>query len=193
MRSWATATASSTCRSATSPTQSCAAACSCSAIVFCTKPGGCDALQAQHGRGHIVPLVALVARDGMSPTRPCVERCHMTDIAFTEHTVVLDSGPVTFLKGGEGRPVLHLHSAAGARVSPAIRTLAQGHTFYMPSTPGFDATPEHAGVRSMVDLADLAATIARTVIGGPTDVVAESFGGWQALWLAVRHPDLVGQ
>jgi pimeloyl-ACP methyl ester carboxylesterase len=24
-------------------------------------------------------------------------------------------------------------------------------------------------------------------------VVAESFGGWQALWLAVRHPDLVGQ
>jgi len=117
----------------------------------------------------------------------------MTDIAFTEHTVVLDSGPVTFLKGGEGRPVLHLHSAAGARVSPAIRTLARGHTFYMPRTPGFDATPEHAGVRSMVDLADLAATIARTVIGGPTDVVAESFGGWQALWLAVRHPDLVGQ
>jgi pimeloyl-ACP methyl ester carboxylesterase len=45
----------------------------------------------------------------------------------------------------------------------------------------------------MVDLADLAAKFARSVIGGPCDVVAESFGGWQALWLAVRRPDLVGQ
>src|SRR5262249_57116665 len=34
---------------------------------------------------------------------------------------------------------------------------------------------------------------ARTVIRGPCDIVAESFGGWQALWLAVRHPELVGQ
>jgi pimeloyl-ACP methyl ester carboxylesterase len=117
----------------------------------------------------------------------------MTDFAFTRHTVALDSGPVTYLKGGDGRPVLHLHSAGGARVSPAIRMLARRHTFYMPTTPGFDGTPEHAAVRNMVDLADLAAKFAGTVIGGPADVAAESFGGWQALWLAVRHPDLVGQ
>jgi pimeloyl-ACP methyl ester carboxylesterase len=45
----------------------------------------------------------------------------------------------------------------------------------------------------MADLADLAARFARTVIGGRCDVVAESFGGWTALWLAVRHPDLVAQ
>jgi pimeloyl-ACP methyl ester carboxylesterase len=45
----------------------------------------------------------------------------------------------------------------------------------------------------MTDLADLAANFARTVIGGACDVVAESFGGWQALWLAARHPDLVQQ
>lgn len=117
----------------------------------------------------------------------------MTDVAFTEHTVVLDSGPVTYLKGGEGRPILHLHSAGGPRVSPAIAMLARRYAVYMPTTPGFNATPEHPGVGSMVDLADLAAKFARTVIGGPCDVVAESFGGWQALWLAVRHPDLVGQ
>jgi pimeloyl-ACP methyl ester carboxylesterase len=117
----------------------------------------------------------------------------MTDIAFTEHTVALDSGPVTYLKGGEGPPVLHLHSAGGARVSPAIQTLARRHTFYMPRTPGFDGTLAHASVPTMVDLADLAAKFARSVIGGTCDVVAESFGGWQALWLAVRHPDLVEQ
>ena len=31
------------------------------------------------------------------------------------------------------------------------------------------------------------------MIGGKCDVVAESFGGWVALWLAAKHPDLVEQ
>ena len=38
--------------------------------------------------------------------------------------------------------------------------------------------------------ADLMAEFARAAIG-KCDVVAESLGGWAALWLAVRHPDLV--
>jgi pimeloyl-ACP methyl ester carboxylesterase len=118
----------------------------------------------------------------------------MSDITFTEHTVALDSGQVTYLKGGEGRPILHLHPAGGPRVTPAMRILARRHTIYVPTTPGFNGTPEHPAVATMADLADLAAKFARIVIGaGPHDVVAESFGGWQALWLAARHPDLVEQ
>src|SRR5262245_25427842 len=117
----------------------------------------------------------------------------MTEIAFTERHVVLDSGRVTYLKGGEGRPILHLHPAGGPRVTPVTAILARRHTYYMPTVPGFNGTPEHPTVGSMVDLADLAAKFARTVIGGPCDVVAESFGGWEALWLAMRHPDLVQQ
>jgi len=117
----------------------------------------------------------------------------MTETTFAEHRVELDSGPVTYLKGGEGRPILHLHPASGPRITPATAMLAQRYTFYMPTAPGWNGTPEHAAVASMVNLADLAASFVRTVIGGPCDVVAESFGGWQALWLAVRHPDLVGQ
>jgi pimeloyl-ACP methyl ester carboxylesterase len=117
----------------------------------------------------------------------------MTEIAFTEHRVDLDTGPVTYLKGGEGPPILHLHPAGGPRVTAAMQILAQRHTFYIPATPGFNGTPEHAAVASMPELADLAAKFARRVIGTTCDVVAESFGGWEALWLAVRHPDLVGQ
>jgi pimeloyl-ACP methyl ester carboxylesterase len=71
--------------------------------------------------------------------------------------------------------------------------LARRHTYFIPTAPGFNGTPEHAAVVSMPDLADLAAKFIRTIIGGSCDVVAESFGGWQALWLAVRHPDLVQQ
>jgi pimeloyl-ACP methyl ester carboxylesterase len=117
----------------------------------------------------------------------------MTEIAFTEHGIDLDSGRLPYLKGGEGRPILHLHPAGGPRITPVTRSLAQRHAIYMPTTPGWSGTPEHAAVGSMTDLADLAAKFARAVIGGPCDVVAESFGGWQALWLAVRHPDLVQQ
>jgi pimeloyl-ACP methyl ester carboxylesterase len=113
--------------------------------------------------------------------------------AFTEHTVALDSGPVTYVRGGEGPPILHLHPAGGPRVTPVSRMLARRHTYYIPTVPGFNGTPEHPKVGSMVALADLAAQFVRTVIGGPCDVVAESFGGWQAMWLAVRHPDLVQQ
>jgi pimeloyl-ACP methyl ester carboxylesterase len=117
----------------------------------------------------------------------------MTEISFTEHHVDLDSGPVTYLKGGEGRPILHLHPAGGPRVTPVTQVLARRHAYYIPTVPGFNGTPEHPAVQSMADLADLAAKFARAVVGGPCDVVAESMGGWQALWLAVRHPDLVQQ
>ena len=117
----------------------------------------------------------------------------MTEAAFAEHRIELDSGPVIYLKGGEGPPILHLHPASGPRVTPVTRMLAHRHTFYMPTAPGWNGTPVHPAVASMPDLADLTARFVRTVIGRPCDVVAESFGGWQALWLAVRHPDLVGQ
>jgi pimeloyl-ACP methyl ester carboxylesterase len=117
----------------------------------------------------------------------------MTDVVFEEYRVELDTGPVFYLKGGEGRPLLHLHPAGGRRVTPAIASLARRHTLYLPTTPGYDGTPEHAAVASFPDLADLAAQFVRGVIGRPCDVMAESFGGWTALWLAVRHPDLVAQ
>lgn len=117
----------------------------------------------------------------------------MADTSFEQQHVDLDSGRVFYLKGGEGPPILHLHPAGGPRVTPAIQMLARRRSFYLPTTPGFNGTPTHPTVGSMVDLANLAARFARTVIGGPCDVIAESFGGWMALWLAVRHPDLVQQ
>ena len=117
----------------------------------------------------------------------------MTGTAFKEQHVELDSGRLFYLHGGEGRPLLHLHSAGGPRVSPAIEQLAKRHSIYMPTAPGYNGTPAHARVASMVDLADLMAEFARGIIAGAWDVIGESFGGWVALWLAVRHPDLVEQ
>jgi pimeloyl-ACP methyl ester carboxylesterase len=112
---------------------------------------------------------------------------------FIEQKVELSTGPMHFLKGGTGPALLHLHSAAGPRLSPAIQRLALKHTILMPTLPGFNGTPAHAKVGAMPDLADRAAEFIRKTIGKGCDVMAESFGGWTALWLAVRHPDLVEQ
>jgi pimeloyl-ACP methyl ester carboxylesterase len=114
-------------------------------------------------------------------------------MTFIEQKIDLPTGPVHFLKGGSGPAILHLHSSAGPRVSPALEKLALKHTIYMPTMPGFGETTRHAEVESMAALADLAAAFIRATVGKGCDVVAESFGGWIALWLAVKHPDLVEQ
>jgi pimeloyl-ACP methyl ester carboxylesterase len=88
--------------------------------------------------------------------------------------------------------LLHLHSAAGPRVSPALERLAGKHTIYMPTMPGFNGTPAHAKA-GMSGLAELSAEFVGKTIGKGCDVMAEGFGGWIALWLAVKHPDLVEQ
>ena len=110
---------------------------------------------------------------------------------FTAHTIDLSSGPVHYQKGGSGPPLLHLHSSGGPRVSPVIERLAQRHSVFMPVAPGFNATPEHAAVKTISALADLMSEFAKTAIGGKFDAMGESFGGWVALWVAVRIPELV--
>lgn len=116
------------------------------------------------------------------------------DVAnFVEQKIELSTGPVQYLKGGDGPAVLHLHSTAGPRRSPAIEKLSIKHTIHMPIMPGFNGTPAHPTLRSMSDLADLMAEFIQKAVGKACDVVAESFGGWIALWLAVKHPELVEQ
>ena len=110
---------------------------------------------------------------------------------FTEHKIDLSSGPVHYQQGGSGPPLMHLHPAAGPRLTPVIEQLARRHAVYVPAAPGFNGTPRHAAVVGMTGLAALMAEFAQKVCGGRCDVVAESFGAWVALWLAAQHPNLV--
>ncbi len=117
----------------------------------------------------------------------------MTFIDFTEKEYVMKSGALRVNIGGSGRALIHLHSAAGPRMSKVLHALADHHTVHAPVIPGFEGTQRHPGVASMQDVADLIAGYISDHCNGECDVIGESFGGWIALWLAIRHPALVGQ
>jgi pimeloyl-ACP methyl ester carboxylesterase len=112
---------------------------------------------------------------------------------FTEATHTINGGPFTVRAVGDGRPVVHLHSAGGPRLTQTIEKLAQTYTVHQPLCPGFEGTPKHPGLTAITDYADLVAEYIRSQCGGECDIVAESFGGWVALWVAARHPCIVGQ
>jgi len=111
---------------------------------------------------------------------------------FIQRDVTLSAGSLRVAEAGTGRPLLHLHSAGGPRFSPVVRSLTVKHRVICPFVPGFDGTPSLSNLKTITDLADLYAEFIHKELGGEkADVMAESFGGWIALWLAVRHPDLV--
>ncbi len=117
----------------------------------------------------------------------------MTAPTFSQQDHQLPHGVLRVRSGGDGRPVVHLHSAAGPRITPVIAQLSRAHRVHCPIAPGFDGQPALADVATIDAVADFVAAFIRTACEGRCDVIGESFGGWIALWLAVKHPDLIGQ
>lgn len=106
---------------------------------------------------------------------------------FERKDVTLASGNLSYFEAGSGEPLLYLHPAGGFGASKPLEALAERRKVFAPITPGFDGTPPHAVVKTMEGLADLAAAFIDAVIGKKCDVIGQSFGGWEALWLAVKH------
>jgi pimeloyl-ACP methyl ester carboxylesterase len=111
---------------------------------------------------------------------------------FARKQVSLSDGNLDYWEAGQGRPVLYLHGSGGFHATPALERLAESCRVLAPVLPGFDGTPRMDHVRSMQDLARLAARFAVEMPGGrgKTAVIGHSFGGWVAAWLAVLHPEI---
>ena len=105
--------------------------------------------------------------------------------------ISLSSGELSYYAAGDGRPVVYLHPAGGVRWTMVQDELAKSFKLRVPIAPGFDGTPAHPSVKSMKELAALAAEFIEKTIGGPCDVIGCSFGGYLATWLAAQRPDLV--
>lgn len=98
------------------------------------------------------------------------------------------------VKGGDGPPLVYLHSAGGETTwMPLHRGLARHYTVYAPAHPGFDQSeglPEIDGIDDVVwHYADLFEKLGLTQV----PVVGFSLGAWIGVELAIRHPHLVSK
>ncbi|HVM41320.1 MAG TPA: alpha/beta hydrolase [Acidimicrobiia bacterium] len=113
--------------------------------------------------------------------------------ALQEERLATPLGKIQLFRGGEGPPLVYLHSAGGETVHPALEDLADDHEVFVPVFPGFGESEgiEHIGdmedaVFHLLDVWDLLGLDAPSVMG-------MSLGGWMALELATRYPDRVSK
>src|SRR5262245_18664037 len=107
---------------------------------------------------------------------------------ITRAEAKLSTGSLPYAVFGEGGPFLYLHAAGGPVISPMLEKLAASHRIYAPVAPGFEGTPVHDKVKGIPGLADFYAEFTDAVIKQPCDAMGHSFGGWTALWLALKRP-----
>ena len=105
-----------------------------------------------------------------------------------------DTGPIAWREAGSGPLVLFLHGLGGSRTAwdPQLTALADQYRCVAWDLPGYGRSAPiepltFASIAdAVVDLLD--------VLGSPkAHLVGESFGGMQALHVAIRHPDRVGR
>lgn len=118
----------------------------------------------------------------------------MTDVAASPvvaDTLTTAVGEVKMLRGGQGPPVLYLHSVAAEAADDLCADLATDFSVVAPYFPGFGGSE---GIEQMEDMEDavyhLLDLIERLGMNRPI-VAGLSLGGWMAAELAVRYPDSV--
>ena len=91
--------------------------------------------------------------------------------------------------GGEGPPLLYLHSAAGeTEWMPFHEQLARHFTVYLPAHPGFADSKGLEQIRDIYDLAWHYVDLIQELKIGPVPVVGFSLGGWTGVELAILRP-----
>ena len=114
----------------------------------------------------------------------------IVDGAFTETFVEAAGLRIQLRQGGEGPPLLVLHSELGVPGwLSAYAQLARHFTVYVPSLPGFGQSSRPDWIVSVRDLAAWVVWFVRDLkLAAPLPVVGSSLGGWVAAEIAtVNH------
>ncbi len=94
--------------------------------------------------------------------------------------------------GGDGPPLLYLHSASGeTEWMPFHAELAKHFTVYLPAHPGFADSKGLEQTRDIYDLAWHYVDLIQELKLGPVPIVGFSLGGWTGVELAILRPQLV--
>jgi pimeloyl-ACP methyl ester carboxylesterase len=97
--------------------------------------------------------------------------------------------------GGEGKPLLYLHSAMGEAhwLMPHLHELAKRREVHAPALPGFLASEGIEQIRDIGDYAEHTLDYLDAKGWAQVDVVGHSLGGWLAAEVAVRAPERIGR
>ena len=110
---------------------------------------------------------------------------------LAEEYVETAVGKVQLFRGGQGDPLVYLHSAGGETTHGALEDLADRHEVVAPVFPGFgesEGISEIDGIEDAVfHLLDLWQVLG---LESPA-VMGLSLGGWMAVELATRYPERV--
>lgn len=112
-----------------------------------------------------------------------------TNAAVAQQGLETAVGEIQLLRGGDGPPVLYLHSAAGEAADALCAELAPDFSVAAPFFPGFGGS---AGIEQIEDMEDAVYHLLDLIerLGMTRPIVAGlSLGGWMAAELAVRYPD----
>lgn len=101
---------------------------------------------------------------------------------------------VDLLRGGEGPPLVFLHSVVGeTRWLPFHQRLAEHFDVIAPAHPGYGETEGVAGIDTMEDLVFHYLDVLDGLGLERVPIVGVSLGGWIAAELAVRHPERISR
>jgi pimeloyl-ACP methyl ester carboxylesterase len=107
-------------------------------------------------------------------------------------TIDLGGRQVQILEGGEGAPLLYLHSAYGENLwLPFHQKLAESFRVIAPAHPGFAASSGLDEIDSMEDMVFHYIDLLDHLSLGAVNLAGVSLGGWIAAELATRYPDRV--
>jgi pimeloyl-ACP methyl ester carboxylesterase len=113
--------------------------------------------------------------------------------ALAEEMLDTPLGKVQVMRGGEGEPVVYLHSAGGETTHLVLEDLAGDHAVVVPVFPGFGSSEGIERIDSMEDAVfHLLDVLDALGLRAPV-VMGLSFGAWMAAELATRAPERVGR
>ncbi|MGH9186529.1 MAG: alpha/beta fold hydrolase, partial [Acidimicrobiales bacterium] len=115
-------------------------------------------------------------------------------MGVTTEMVTTRAGKVEVHHGGDGAPVVYLHSATGEGLGvPFTDALSGSFEVWAPMFPGFG---ESEGIDAIDDMEDAVFHLLdlwdRLELSAPL-VVGTSLGAWLAVELATRYPERVGR
>ncbi|HEV8714354.1 MAG TPA: alpha/beta hydrolase [Candidatus Binatia bacterium] len=109
-----------------------------------------------------------------------------------EEFIAVAGAKIHLLKGGQGRPLVVLHSVEGSLGWRSYhRQLAQHFTVYAPTLPGFGPSERPAWLETFPDLARFSLWLLQELQLEKVSLLGNFIGGWLAAEMAVMSPQIL--